>query len=159
MRALFVTAAVIALVLGAACDDDSGEGTEQTPPSGETLTPEETQAVADPGGLEFELVPEGAAEISGRVGFSSLDNATTVLIELTTAPADEGDLPAEIMRGTCENLEDEGGFALEDVREGTSTTRLNATIEELQESDYAVVVYGSEEDVDTPAACGNIPRN
>ena len=69
----------------------------------------------------------------------------------------EGTHPAHVHEGTCDDLNPEPAFPLEDVEGGTSSTTIDVGAVDLLEGEYAVNVHESADQLDTYIACGEIP--
>ena len=64
--------------------------------------------------------------------------------------------PAHIHEGTCDDLNPEPAFPLQDVVDGRSETDLDITLDDLALSTYAVNVHKSAAESDLYVACGDI---
>jgi hypothetical protein len=92
--------------------------------------------------------------VTGTVAFSDVGGRTRV--DVTVDPAGNPDMPAHIHPGTCDNLTPQPKFPLENVRNGTSTTVVPASIDELFAGDLAVNIHKSNDDLKTYTACVDI---
>lgn len=92
--------------------------------------------------------------VTGTVAFSDVGGRTRV--DVTVDPAGNPDMPAHIHPGTCDNLTPQPKFPLENVRNGTSTTVVAASIAELFAGDLAVNIHKSNNDLKTYTACVDI---
>jgi len=92
--------------------------------------------------------------VTGTVAFSDVGGRTRV--DVMVDPADNPDMPAHIHPGTCDNLTPQPKFPLENVRNGTSTTVVPASIDELFAGDLAVNIHKSNDDLKTYTACVDI---
>jgi hypothetical protein len=92
--------------------------------------------------------------VTGTVSFTSLEGRTRV--DITVDPAGNADMPAHIHPGSCANLTPQPKFPLENVRAGTSTTVVPATIDELFVGGLAVNIHKSNDDLKTYTACVDI---
>lgn len=117
------------------------------------------------GGDDDEGGGDGAVEVelseqndSGQSGTATLEAAgegqTTVTLELSDPP--DVPQPVHIHEGTCEELNPQPAFPLENLEDGTSETTVEVSLDELQSGEYAINAHASEEDVETYVACGNI---
>lgn len=99
-----------------------------------------------------------AAQNSGQDGdatLSEVDAGTTrVVIDVGNAPANPQ--PAHIHRGSCENLDPEPAYGLENVVNGKSTTEVNVAMEDLVGQGFAVNVHKSADEAQVYVACGDI---
>jgi hypothetical protein len=92
--------------------------------------------------------------VTGTVAFSDVNGRTRV--DITVDPAGNPDMPAHIHPGTCAELVPQPKFPLENVRNGTSTTVVPASITELFAGNLAVNVHKSNDDLKTYTACVDI---
>lgn len=92
--------------------------------------------------------------VTGTVSFSDLGGRTRV--DVTVDPGGNPDMPAHIHPGTCDDLTPQPKFPLENVRKGTSTTVVPASIDELFAGDLAVNIHKSNDDLKTYTACVDI---
>ena len=95
-----------------------------------------------------------ASGVTGTVSFTDIDGRTRV--DVTVDPADNPDMPAHIHPGTCTDLTPQPKYPLENVRAGTSTTVVPATIAELFAGNLAVNIHKSNDDLKTYTACVDI---
>ncbi len=136
MRPLGVLALLIATLTLAACggdDDDEAGGN---------------------GDVTVELAAQNDSGQSGTATLTSAGDAqTTVTVELSNPPG--APQPAHIHSGTCEEL-GEVVYPLENVEGGTSETTVDASLEELQDGEFAINAHESEENISNYVACGPI---
>lgn len=92
--------------------------------------------------------------VTGTVAFSDVSGRTRV--DVTVDPAGNPDMPAHIHPGTCAELVPQPKFPLENVRNGTSTTVVPASITELFAGNLAVNIHKSNDDLKTYTACVDI---
>ena len=92
--------------------------------------------------------------VTGTVAFSDVSGRTRV--DVTVDPAGNPDMPAHIHPGTCAELVPQPKFPLENVRNGTSTTVVPASIAELFAGNLAVNIHKSNDDLKTYTACVDI---
>jgi hypothetical protein len=133
LRAALVLAFAAALVLaGCGGDDDEFGGTLAVP-----------------------LVTQNDSGQEGEATLSEVSSDTTrVVLEVENPPGDPQ--PAHIHRGSCENLDPEPAYGLENVVEGKSTTEVNVAIEDLVGKGFAVNVHKSADEAQVYVACGDI---
>ena len=89
--------------------------------------------------------------MSGTVTFSAVGDRTGV--EVKVEPDGNMDMPAHIHPGTCANLTPQPKYPLGNVRNGTSTTVVPATIDQLFAGNLAVNIHKSNDDLKTYTAC------
>lgn len=95
-----------------------------------------------------------ASGVTGTVAFADLGGRTRV--DISVEPGANPDMPAHIHPGTCANLTPQPKYPLENVKAGTSTTVVPATIDELFAGGLAVNVHESNDDLKTYTACVDI---
>jgi len=130
-----ILAVLLALVALAGCggDDDEAGGDEVTV----TLN-------------EFES--------SGQTGTATLTaegEQTRVSIALDGEPVSASQ-PAHIHEGTCAELNPEPAYGLPNVTDGASETTVDASLDTLTGTDYAINLHMSDEDLATYTSCGDI---
>lgn len=130
--------ALCALTLLAACgSDDDGEATSE-------------------GEVEIGLSQQSGSAQSGKATLAEVgDGKTRVEIDMTPGQGQETQ-PAHIHRGDCARLEKQPEYPLESVKDGRSTTEVNASLEELIGGGYAINVHKSDAEIETYVACGEI---
>ena len=109
-------------------------------------------AAAPPRTIALETL--NASGVTGTVAFSDVGGRTRV--DVTVDPAGNPDMPAHIHPGTCDELVPQPKFPLENVRNGTSTTVVPASITELFAGSLAVNIHKSNDDLKTYTACVDI---
>lgn len=92
--------------------------------------------------------------VTGTVSFTDLGGRTRV--DVTVDPAGNPDMPAHIHPGRCDQLIPQPKYPLENVRNGSSTTVVSASISELFAGDLAVNVHRANDDLKTYTACVDI---
>ena len=90
--------------------------------------------------------------VNGTVVITEIDDATT-LVDIEADPAGHPDMPAHIHPGSCEDLVPQPRFALEDVIDGRSATRVPASFDEITAAGQAVNVHESNAALDVYTAC------
>jgi hypothetical protein len=112
------------------------------------------QASASSPPRTISLVPLNDSGVTGTVSFTDMGGRTRV--DVTVDPAGNPDMPAHIHPGTCDDLIPQPKYPLENVRNGTSTTVVPASINELFAGDLAVNIHRSNDDLRTYTACVDI---
>jgi hypothetical protein len=143
-RTVLIPAVLLAglvLALAACGSDDDGEGAGEAQVGGEVAMVE-LQEQNDSG-------ESGTAELRDEGG------ETIVEISLDGAPASEPQ-PAHIHKGTCDDLNPQPEYGLDDVIDGRSTTSVSATLEKLKSGGYAINVHKSVPEASVYVACGNL---
>ena len=102
----------------------------------------------------IQLQTLNASGVTGSVSFTDVEGRTRVDIDVD--PGANPDMPAHIHPGTCVNLTPQPKYPLENVKAGTSTTVVPASIDELFAGGLAVNIHKSNDDLKTYTACVDI---
>ncbi len=94
---------------------------------------------------------DAASGVTGSVTFTAIGQKTAVTISVN--PAGNPDMPAHIHPGNCSKMTPQPRFPLESVQDGTSSTVVPATIDELFAGDLTLNTHESNEDMKTSTAC------
>ena len=156
-RHLAILLAGVSLTLGAAaCGSDSNEGGPEQDAGG-TIVPETGEDVgAGSGNLS---VPLRELEGSGQSGSATItgEEGTRIRVVVQMEGSTDTPQPAHVHEGTCENLNPQPKYPLENVEEGRSETVVDGVgIDDLQDGDFSINVHKSEEEADVYVACGEI---
>ena len=109
------------------------------------------------GDVAVPLVAQNDSGQDGEATLSEVDSETTrVVLEVENPPVDPQ--PAHIHRGSCENLDPQPAYGLENVVDGKSTTEVNVAIEDLVDKGFAVNVHKSADEAQVYVACGDIEQ-
>jgi hypothetical protein len=116
-------------------------------------------ALAGPGEPDFtiQLRTLNGSGVSGTVAFTYIQGGRT-RVSVVVDPGTYPDMPAHIHPGTCDNLTPQPQYPLENVRNGTSTTVIPATVADLLANPVAVNLHASVSDLQTYTACADIVR-
>ncbi len=115
---------------------------------------DDDEAAGDP--VTVELSEEAGSGQTGTATLTADGEETMVTIEIDGDPVSDSQ-PAHIHEGSCgDDLNPEPAFALPNVSGGSSTASVDASLETLQDSDYAINLHMSNEDLPTYTSCGNI---
>jgi uncharacterized lipoprotein YajG len=107
------------------------------------------------GTLAVPLVTQNDSGQDGEATLSEVSSDTTrVVLDVGNAP--DNPQPAHIHRGSCENLDPEPAYGLENVVDGKSTTEVNVAMEDLVGQGFAVNVHKSADEAQVYVACGDI---
>lgn len=101
-----------------------------------------------------QLVAQNDSGVAGTVSFTPVGRKTSVKIEVE--PNGNLDMPAHIHPGTCDKMTPQPKFPLGSVKDGTSTTVVPATIDELFDGTLALNTHKSNEDLKVSTACVNL---
>ena len=112
----------------------------------------------DDAGSDDVTVELAEVDGSGQEGTATLTasgDQTTVTIDIADPVSDSQ--PAHIHEGNCgDDLNPTPAFGLPNVASGTSTTTVDVSLQDLQDSDYAINLHMSDDDLETYTSCGNI---
>ena len=105
--------------------------------------------------LTLDLQEQNGSGVGGTVELSpSTDGTLTVMIELT---GDDGsEHPAHVHPGSCADLDPTPKWPLENVVDGTSTTTIDVSLDDVEAEEYAVNIHESPEDSETYIACADV---
>ncbi|MBI4259612.1 MAG: hypothetical protein HY658_03505 [Actinobacteria bacterium] len=106
------------------------------------------------GELDVEMRKLNDSGQSGTATLTEEDGQTRVVLDLADSPA--GPQPAHIHPGTCDELDPQPAYPLNNVENGSSDTTVNVSLEELRDGEFAINVHLSGEEVQTYVACGEI---
>ena len=107
------------------------------------------------GSVNMPLVTQNDSGQDGEATLSEVDSDTTrVVLEVENPSADPQ--PAHIHRGSCENLDPQPEYPLENVVDGKSTTEVNVAVEDLVDKGFAINVHKSADEVQVYVSCGDI---
>jgi uncharacterized lipoprotein YajG len=107
------------------------------------------------GDVSMPLVSQNDSGQDGEATLSEVDSETTRVVLEVENPSVEPQ-PAHIHRGSCENLDPEPAYGLENVVDGKSTTEVNVAVEDLVDKGFAINVHKSADEVQVYVACGDI---
>ncbi len=140
MRVFSVLTVLLAIALaafaltGCGSDDDEASGDEVT----------------------VELSEEAGSGQTGTATLTADGEQTRVVIEIDGDPVSESQ-PAHIHEGSCgDDLNPEPLYGLPNVADGTSDTTVDVSLDTLTNSDYAINLHMSDEDLETYTSCGDI---
>jgi len=114
-------------------------------------TPEVAGALARQATIE--ITPENGSGISGTATLADLGNGRTRV--LLTVTGSTGDHPAHIHDGVCPDVNPAPKWPLNDVQNGSSSTELDASLDDIMTGATAINVHVSPQD-ESPVACGTI---
>jgi hypothetical protein len=102
------------------------------------------------------LAEQNGSGQSGEVILTKVDDSTTrVEVSITAPPADDPQ-PAHIHKGSCEDLDPNPAYGLENVVDGSSSSEVEVSLDELTDGAFAVNVHKSGDELDVYVACGDI---
>ncbi len=98
--------------------------------------------------------PAGGGDQTGTATLTAQGDQTQVVLDIEPGPA-AVEQPAHIHEGSCPGV-GEVAFPLTNVVNGTSTTVVDASLEELQSGDFAINIHKSGDEIGVYVACGDI---
>jgi LPXTG-motif cell wall-anchored protein len=94
---------------------------------------------------------------SGITGVATLsDSGGKVRVDIRATGAGAGPQPAHIHEGSCAQLNPTPQFTLAPVANGTSTTDLDTTLQQLTSTPHAIHMHKSSEELSVYVACADI---
>ncbi len=105
------------------------------------------------GEVTVELGEQNASGESGTATLTADGDKTKVVIDLQGNSSAQ---PAHIHKGSCADLDATPAYALADVNGGTSTSTVDAKLDDLRDGAFAINVHKSAAEVETYVACGNV---
>jgi hypothetical protein len=111
-------------------------------------------AAAQTAPVVINLSAQNNSGLSGTATLTDIGGGKTRVQLRITGP--EGDYPAHIHMGTCANLNPAPQYPLINVRDGQSTTDVDASLATIQQSPHAINLHKSAEEIATYVACGDI---
>ncbi len=112
-------------------------------------------AQAQPRTLIFQLRPQSGSNQRGTIALTDMGAQTRVSIRLRGVPQDANE-PAHIHTGTCQNLNPQPAFPLNNVVNGRSDTVVNVSLQQIMSAPHAINVHKSREEVQVYVACGDL---
>ena len=100
------------------------------------------------------LSEQKGSGVNGTVEFTVVGRKTAVTIKVD--PAGNLDMPAHIHPGTCDNMIPQPKFPLESAKDGSSSTVVPATIDELFAGGLALNLHKSNDEMKVSTACVEI---
>jgi hypothetical protein len=116
-----------------------------------------TTAAAQSQTLTLTMNAQNNSGISGTATFTDLGNGQTRVM-MQVSGAGPGPEPAHIHPGSCAQLDPTPAFTLSSVTNGTSTTDVDSTLEELLDGHYAIHMHKSPDELTVYVACADIVR-
>ena len=105
--------------------------------------------------LTLNLAAQNNSGISGTATFTDLGGGKT-RVALQVSGAGAGPEPAHIHPGTCAQLDPTPAFTLTNVTNGSSTTDVDSTLQQLMSSQFAVHMHKSPDELTVYVACADI---
>ena len=105
------------------------------------------------GEVTVDLGEQSASGESGTATLTAEGDKTKVVIDLQGNSSAQ---PAHIHKGSCADLDATPEYALADVKGGTSTSTVDAKLDDLRDGAFAINVHKSAAEIETYVACGNV---
>jgi hypothetical protein len=100
----------------------------------------------------YELVAKNDSGVTGTVTLTSVgDDRTRVVVDVD--PAGHPDMPGHIHPGTCAELVPQPKYPLENVRDGSSTTEVPASLADLLADTVSLNLHHSNDRMEISTAC------
>jgi LPXTG-motif cell wall-anchored protein len=120
-------------------------------------------AVAQAQTLTVTMNPQNNSGVTGTATFTDLGGGHT-RVALQVSGAGAGPQPAHIHPGTCASLDPTPAFVLTSVTNGSSTTDVNTSFQQLIDGQFAIHLHKSNDELTTYVSCADIiqsgqPRN
>jgi hypothetical protein len=101
------------------------------------------------------LAEQNGSGQSGEVVLSRVDDSKT-RVEISVSNPGTEPQPAHIHKGSCEDLDPNPAYGLENVVDGSSSSEVEVSLDELTDGAFAVNVHKSGSDLEVYVACGDI---
>jgi hypothetical protein len=105
--------------------------------------------------LTLNLAAQNNSGIAGTATFTDLGGGKT-RVAIQVNGAGPGPEPAHIHPGTCAQLDPTPAFTLTNVTNGTSTTDVDSTLQQLTSQPYAIHMHKSLDELTVYVACADI---
>lgn len=105
--------------------------------------------------LTLTLQPQNNSGISGTATLTDLGGGKT-RVEIQVTGSGAGSEPAHIHPGTCAQLNPTPAFTLTNVTNGSSTTDVDSSLQQLTSSPFAVHMHKSVDELTVYVACADI---
>lgn len=100
----------------------------------------------------YELIAKNDSGVTGSVTLTNAgDDRTRVSVDVD--PAGHPDMPAHIHPGTCAEPVPQPKYPLENVRDGSSTTEVPASLDELLDDTVSLNLHHSNDRMQISTAC------
>jgi hypothetical protein len=106
------------------------------------------------GEVTVDLAEQNGSGESGTVTLTTDGEKTKVVIALENPAAVPQ--PAHIHKGSCDDLDPNPAYGLENVVDGSSSSEVDVPLDELRDGDFAINVHRSAAKLDIYVACGNL---
>lgn len=143
---------LLPLALAACGGNGGGEGA-----AGNEGVTAETGVDPGAGSQNFNVAlnpPDGDGQMGSATVTAAAGEQVRVTIQLDQGGRDA--YPAEIREGTCDDLAADAAYDLSEVEGGVSETLVDASMDELRTTPYAIIVLPAAGAGDTYQACGEL---
>ena len=127
---------------------------------GSSSTSETSSAGEIDGEVIVTFAEQNDSGLSGTATLTAEGDKTKVVIDLqnSSPTAAVQPQPAHIHRGSCANLDASPAYGLTDVRDGKSSSTVDARLVEFMDGGFAVNVHKSATEISRYVACGDFGR-
>ena len=110
------------------------------------------------GAVTVNLTEQNGSGESGTATLTKVGDKTKVVLDLqdNSATMMSAPQPAHIHKGSCSKLDPTPAYALADVKNGKSTSTVDAKLDDLRKGAFAINVHKSAAEIQTYVACGDI---
>jgi hypothetical protein len=110
------------------------------------------------GEMTVTLGEQSGSGESGTATLTKEGDRTKVVLDLQGSSATMGSAPepAHIHKGSCAKLDPTPAYALADVKDGSSTSTVDAKLDDLRKGAFAINVHKSAAEIQTYVACGDV---
>jgi len=115
-------------------------------------------ADAQPSSVTLQLASQNNSGVTGTATIADVGGGK-LKIDITATGAGAGPQPAHIHEGTCAQLNPAPQFSLTDVRNGTSSTTVDGSLQALLASPHAIHMHKSPDELAVYVACADIRAN
>jgi hypothetical protein len=110
------------------------------------------------GAVTVNLGEQNSSGESGTARLTAVGDKTKVVLDVRNPSATMASetQPAHIHKGSCAKLDPTPLYALADVKDGKSTSIVDAKLDDLRKGAFAINVHKSAQEIQTYVACGDI---
>jgi hypothetical protein len=110
------------------------------------------------GSVTVKLAGQNGSGESGTATLTAEGDRTKVVLDVRNPSATmaSNPQPAHIHKGSCARLDPTPAYALADVKDGASTSTVDANLDDLRNGAFAINVHKSAAEIQTYVACGDL---